>query len=267
MTRAARVAWWITPFLFCIALYWLGARIWFEQDDFAWLGLRAHVTDFSSFLKCMFAPLAQGTVRPWSERGFFMLFSWFFGERALPYRLFVFANQFLNIALVMLVARKLTKSDLAAVVAALLWLANIALVTPMAWTSAYNEIQCATFLLLSFYLFIRYTETGERKFYWAQCATFLLGFGALEINVVYPAIAALYAFSFARRYLKSTLPLFAVSAAFAAVDRFVGSKPENFYYDMTFRPGAIAGDIVAILEDLAGVRRLHAGESDSALIR
>ena len=82
MSRVVRVAFWLTPIAFCICLYWLGMRIWFQQDDFAWLNLRNHVTGFRSFLWAMFAPLAQGTIRPWSERGFFMVFSYFFGLRA-----------------------------------------------------------------------------------------------------------------------------------------------------------------------------------------
>jgi hypothetical protein len=239
MTGKLRAAYWLTPIAFCLALYWLGLRIWFAQDDFAWLNLRNMVFDLRSFLWAMFAPLAQGTIRPFSERGFFMLFSYFFGLRALPYRVFVFLNQFLNIILVMLVTRKLTRSDLAGFLAPLFWLSNIALITPMAWNSSYNEIQCASFLLLSFYLFIRYAETGERRFYRFQWVTFLLGFGALEINVVYPAIAALYAVLFARRYFRSTLPMFGVSVVFAVIDRWVGHQSGNFYYDMNFHPASM----------------------------
>jgi len=239
MTRALRAAYWLSPIAFCVVVYWLGLRIWFAQDDFAWLNLRNRVTDFQSFLWAMFAPLAQGTVRPWSERGFFMVFSYLFGLRALPYRTFVFLNQFLNIVLLMLIARKLTRSELAGFLAALFWISNVALITPMSWNSSYNEIQCASFLLLSFYLFICYTETAERKFYWMQWVTFVLGFGALEINVVYPAIAALYALLFARRYFRSTLPLFAVSVAFVVVDRLASTQTGNFYYDMDFHLGAL----------------------------
>ena len=260
MKRALRVAYWLAPIVFCLALYWRGLRIWFAEDDFAWLGLRNHVHDFRTFLWAMFAPLAQGTVRPFSERGFFTLFSYFFGLRALPYRIFVFLNQFLNIVLVMLVTRKLTKSAWAALVAPLLWLANVALIIPMSWTSSYNEIQCASFLLLSFYLFLLYTESGERKFYVAQCVTFVLGFGALEINVVYPAIAALYALLFARRYLRSTLPLFAVSAVFAVIDRSVSTQTGDFYYDMDFHPASLLrmlGQYVNLLLGISTYGRLH----------
>lgn len=234
MTRAVRGAYWLAPMAFCLALYWLGLKTWFEQDDFAWLSLRNHVVDFHSFLWAMFAPLAQGTVRPWSERGFFMLFSSVFHLHALPYRIFVFVNQFVNIALLAMVTRRVTKSDIAGFVAPVLWVANLVLVIPMAWTSAYNQIQCATFLLLSFYLFLRYTETGRKGFYWAQWATFLLGFGANELNVVYPALIALYAILLARRYWLSTLPLFVASAAFALLHGLSVTSEASFYYDMDF---------------------------------
>ena len=252
MSRAVKVAFWLTPIVFCIYIYWMGMRIWFQQDDFAWLNLRTQVHDFRSFLWAMFTPLAQGTIRPWSERGFFMVFSYFFGLRALPYRLFVFLNQFVNIVLLMMVARKLTRSQVAAFIAPLLWVSCNALVTPMTWSAAYNEIQCTTFLLLSFYLFIRYTEAGDRRFYWAQWVTFVLGFGALEINVVYPAIAGAYALFFARRYFRSTLPMFAVSVVYAVVHQLAGPGNRGFYYDMNYHPGSIANILIAYWKILFG---------------
>jgi hypothetical protein len=238
---------------FCVALYNLGLRTWFMQDDFAWLMLRSQVVDLHSLLWALFTPLAQGTVRVFSERAFFMVFSYFFGLHALPYRIFIFANQLLNVALVMLVARKLTGSALGGFLAPFLWLANAVLVMPMIWTSSYNEIQCATFLLLSFYLFLRYTETGERRFYWLQWLTFVLGFGSLEINVVYPAIAALYAILFARSYLRPTLPMFAVSAAFALIHRVASTVKQGFYYDLDFHPRPVFTTLIAYWNILFGV--------------
>ena len=74
MTRSARFAYWLTPIAFCIALYWLGLRTWFQQDDFVWLRLRGGVTDVPSFLRVMFAPVAQGTFRSFSDRTIFVLF-------------------------------------------------------------------------------------------------------------------------------------------------------------------------------------------------
>jgi hypothetical protein len=211
---------------------------WFVQDDFGWLALRHLVKDGPSFLWAMFAPLAQGTIRPWSERGFFLLFSWLFGLHALPFRIFVFLNQAINIALVTFLTWEITRSDAAAILAPLLWLANPVLALPMAWTSAYNEIQCATFLMLSLSLFIRFAKTENRTYLWAQYAAFGLGFGSNELNVVYPALAAAYALFFARRYLATTKPLFAASALFILADRWAAS-PAAGAYAMDFHPAAI----------------------------
>lgn len=253
----------MTPLLICGALYWRGLRMWFWQDDFAWLGLKLQVHDFSSFLDAMFAPKAQGTIRPWSERGFFMLFSYWFGLHALPYRFVVFANECANVLLLMLVTRIVTRSDLAGFFAPVFWLFNIGLVMPMAWTSAYNEVQFAGFLLLSIYLFLLYTQTGLTKYYWLQWTTFVLGFGALEINFVYPVLACLYALLFARRYVRSTLPMLGVSAVYVAIDRIAtsgGSAAGSYYYDLSFNPVSIVatfGQYWNVLLGVTGYANLH----------
>ena len=262
MTRAGRWLYWLTPMVFCVALYWRGLMSWFSEDDFAWLNLRNHVVDFHSFLWAMFAPLAQGTIRPWSERAFFMIFSYFFGLHARAYHEWIFANQLADIALVMVVTRKLTQSALAGFAAPMIWLCSIALATPLAWAAAYNEVQCAMFLLLGLYLFMRYTETGRKGFYWGVWVVFLLGFGANEINLVFPAIAALYAILFARKYWRGTIPMFAVSAVYAVVHQIVRGGTSDYYYDMDFRVGSLANTlwqywkILLALPEFAEYRRL-----------
>ncbi len=239
MTRAARLAYWLAPVAYCIALYWLGLRTWFQQDDFTWLNLINYVTDLPSLLRVMFAPMAQGTFRSFSDRGLFLSFSYFFGLHASRYRLFVLLNQILNVVLVMLVTRKLTKSELAGFLAPLFWLSNIALIIPMSWTSAYNQVQYPTFLLIGFYLFVRYTETGLPRLYWAQWTIFVLAFGSLELNVVYPVIAGLYSLFFAREYFRSTLPMLAVSVLFVVIEKSSSSQMGNPYYDMDFHPASL----------------------------
>ena len=181
MKRAARAAGWIVPPLFCLWLYWDGLMAWFQADDFAWLSLHRHVYSWRTFVDVMFSPMAQGTIRPWSERGFFLLFWQLFGVDALPYRIFVFATQIANLLLLARIIFKLTESRLASFAAPVLWTASAALAIPMVWTSAYNQVMCAFFLLTAFALYL------EGRF-WLQFVVFALGFGALEINIVYPAI-------------------------------------------------------------------------------
>jgi hypothetical protein len=156
-----RALYWSFPLLFCLVLYWHGLRAWFQMDDFAWLSLHKQVSDFSTFLSALFRPMAQGTVRPLSERLLFLGFWHVFGMDALPYRVIVFATQFANLALITSITRRLTGSALAGFVAPLLWLVSPVLYLPMTWTSAYNQILCSFFLLAAFFLLLRYIDTTK----------------------------------------------------------------------------------------------------------
>ena len=200
---------WLLPLAFCYWLHEYALRSWFWSDDFAWLSLHLQLFDFHWFLKTMFEPLAQGTIRPWSERGFFLLFFRLFGLDALPYHGLVMATQFANILLLGWLVRRLGGSIAAAVLAPILWTANTSLVLPMGWASDYNQILCSFFLLLAFALYL----TGH---YWLQFLVFVLGFGALEINIVYPLILLTWLL-LNRKDWKPALPLFAVSIAYYLV--------------------------------------------------
>jgi len=219
LARFAAAASWLLPPLLCLILYRRGVTAWFQADDFAWLSLRLQVHDTRSLLHALFAPMAQGTIRPLSERAFFLVFESIFGVNALPFRICVFLTQCANLTLLAAITRRLTGSLLAGFSAAILWLVNNSLAWPMVWTSVYNEILCGFFLMSAFWFLLRYIETGRRAYYLWQWVFFLLGFGALEINVVYPALAALHTYLCARRFFRSTLPLFLPSAIFAIADR------------------------------------------------
>ncbi len=223
---AGRAAWWLVPILFLFILYFKGLTAWFAADDFAWLGLLRQVHDFHDFLRVMFAPAAQGTFRFWSERGFFLLFEKLFGLDSLPFRLWVFLTMAANLALVAWITLRTTGSRMAGFLAPLLWTMNTSLTLVMTWTSAYNEALCSLFLLAATALFMRYAETGRRSFWWWQLVVFILGFGALEINAVYPAIAAAYALFVAppasrRKLLLGMIPLFCISGGYFLLHRAV----------------------------------------------
>jgi len=232
----ARYLYWLIPSFFCLALYWHGLKAWFQQDDFAWLSLHTLVLDFDSFLGAVFTPMAQGTVRPLSERLFFLSFWHLFGMDALPYRALVFFTQFCNLILMSLVTRRLTGSAIAGFLAPLLWLASPVLYEPMVWTAAYNQILCAFFLLLDMYLLLRCVDSGDRRYYFGLWITFLLGFGALELNIVFPAIATTYVFLCARRYLIHIVPMFLVSGLYTLWHRSAGRSLQNAVYAMDWSP-------------------------------
>jgi hypothetical protein len=217
MRRVVQVGYWTIPSLLCVAIYWLGLRAWFQADDYAWLFLDKHLRETGELWGLLFTPMAQGTIRPLSERAFFLVFHRLFGLDALPFRIAVFLTQFANLVLLSSIAWRLTRSRAAGFLAPVLWISNGTLATVMAWTSAYNQVLCAFFLLASFWSLLLYVETEKRRYLVLQWVMFLLGFGALEINVVYPAIAAAFVFLTARKHLRSTLWLFLPSLVYAVV--------------------------------------------------
>ncbi|MGD0013254.1 MAG: hypothetical protein ABSD56_02335 [Bryobacteraceae bacterium] len=240
MRRLGKLAWWTLPSALCLALYWPGFRSWFQQDDFAWLGLELSVQSWRDLPAALFAPMAQGTIRPLSERAFFLVGQALFGTWAAPYHAAVFATQFAALALLAAVARRLTGSRLAGLLAPVFWVTSGALVLPLSWLSAWNQVLCAFFLLAAFYCLLRHIESGERRWLVGQWAAFILGLGALETMAVYPAIALAYAWCCARPYWRKTLPLVAASAAYAAAHYFLAPyRSSDPAYALHFGPSLV----------------------------
>lgn len=240
--RAVNAAWWLAPSLLCLALYWRGFTAWFRGDDLAWLGTGLYIQNLHDFVVALFGPQAQGTIRPLSERAFFMAGFELFGLEALPFKIVVFATQFANLALVASIGARLTGRRAAGFLASVLWVLHASSVLPLGWTCVYNEVLCGFFLLLALHFLMRYTETGGRRYYVLQWIAFLAGFGALELNVVYPMIAAAYTLLFARRYFRTTLPMFAASAAYAVAHAMIAPMQKTGDYAMHFT-GAIFGTL------------------------
>ncbi|MCX6622649.1 MAG: hypothetical protein NTY38_16580 [Acidobacteria bacterium] len=216
---ASAFAIWVLPALFCLWLYGPGIHTWFQQDDFAWLGLPAEFHKPSDLWRLLFQPMAQGTIRPISERAFFLIFTSLFGIDALPFRIWVFLTQVGSLVLVSGIVLRLTRSRLAAALAPLLWLVNSGLMVPMSWTSSYNQVLCGFFLLSAFALFLKFVETGKPKYYILQLIVFVLGFGVLELNVAYPALVLAYTVLLARPFIRPAVLLLIPSILFTVAHR------------------------------------------------
>ncbi len=187
--RLTRWAVWGIPVLFLLCVYHDGLRTWFSQDDFAWLSLLNLVRVRHDLLHELFASAAQGTIRPWSERGFFILMEWLFGLNSIPYRIVVFATAAAAaFFLITWITIHTTGSRIAGFVAPILWSANYSLFTPLTWTSAYNEIMCSAFLLGAPRTLhpIRRNRTAANSGGGNSPSSFWAS-GALETNIVYPA--------------------------------------------------------------------------------
>ena len=213
MLRVRRYAWRALPLVILVVLYWPGLTNWFYQDDFGWLNLRRDVRSIADLGPALFAPRAHGNMRPLGENAYFLVISSLFGVHALPFRIWAFVTQIASLALLGSIVRRLVGSEAAGFWAQVLWIANNSTADIMSWTSIYNQVLSGFFFLLAFYLLIRYVESGEKRYYIAQWVAFALGLGALEINVMYPAVATVYALLFRRSLTPKILPMFLVSAA------------------------------------------------------
>lgn len=220
MNRILRGLIWLVPVLVLIWFYRFGARSWFQQDDFAWLQLLhdRHPT-LKEFLTAMFSPMAQGTIRPWSERLFFYGTQALFGLNSRPFHIIVAGTQFLSLFLLQTVMIRLTRSYLAAFAAAMLWAVGPGLVIPLSWLSAYNQVQCAFFLLLGLVLWLRVMERESPGRWAAVGATFILGFGSLETFIVFPALVTAYHLLYDRRRWIRTIPFWLGSGIYFLLHR------------------------------------------------
>lgn len=179
-------------------------------------------------------PTPGGSWRPFSDRGYYLLLQSIFGATPVPFHIVCFLTQFVNLALIFSITRRLTGSDRAAFLAPLLWIANSKLILVMTWCLAYDYALCGLCLLASFWLLLRWIDTGSRRYYIGMWAVFVLGFGVLETNLVFPMLAAAYALLCARPYFKKTLPLFIPSIAFLVAHLLLIHAPATGAYRMHF---------------------------------
>ena len=212
MAKARAVLVRVLPAILLLAIYWPAVTAWFFQDDFGWLNLHHDVHSLHDLGAVLFAPKAHGNMRPLGENAYWLVLPAIFGAEPLPLHIGAFLTQCASLLLLGGIVRRLTKSGIPAFSAQILWMANIGLAPALGWSSIYNQLLSGFFFLLAFHFLQRYGESGKRSDWVFQWIAFVLGLGALEINVVYPALALLYALLFARPLAKKVLPMFAVSA-------------------------------------------------------
>jgi hypothetical protein len=228
MNWVRRWGWLAVAPLVCLLVYRQSFVVWFARDDFAWLGISAEILDFPSLLRALFGPRAQGTIRPLSDRLPFLLSYTWFGLEAKPLRIAIFVAQCANLVLFARLVYLWTASRVAAVVASLCWTLHSSLAQPLTWASAMNQILWPGCLLSA--LLCRHA--GRRLGEWIF---FVLGFGVLELNVVYPVLALL---RYPDRW-RSTMPLLAVSAAYALGNRWIAPANTSPVYAMNAHPLSI----------------------------
>ena len=226
--------------MFCLVLYWPGFKVWFHDDDFAFLGLLPGIHNAHDLSNALFQPTGHGTWRPLSERAYFIGVQTLFGvPRAWPFRAIALLTQFANLILIGAIILRLTRSRLAGLLAPILWIANSALVTVMTWDSAFMYALCGFVFLSSFWFLLRHIETNLLRYYVATWCIFLLGFLVLETNIVFPMLAITYTLFCARAYFWKVLPLSLASIAFFAAHQLMIPKQASGAYAMHFDAGIL----------------------------
>ncbi|MBL8178568.1 MAG: hypothetical protein JNK48_28100 [Bryobacterales bacterium] len=218
--RPSEILFRILPPLIALAIHFPGLHAWFQQDDFAWMGLLREFREGAPLLDILFKPSQHGTWRPLSERAYFLIFPAIFGYEALPMRLAAFLTQAVSLALAQDIALRLTRSRLAAAFTPFLWMASSHMTIAMISNGAYVHVLGAFFLLAA----TRCLIAGRTRAMWTA---FSLGFLASESNVVFPAIATLYT----RRL---NLPLWAASILYFAAHMLLAPKRAAGAYAMHF---------------------------------
>ena len=209
-------AWYAAAPLFGLLLYWRAPFLWFVNDDFARLALPLEMEQ-RGLLHVLFAPVAQGTVRVIGERLFFLTFTQLFGLHALPFFAWILATWVVVLILIQGIGSKLTHSPVAGLAAALIWAANTNATPAVAWAAAYYQIAGALCLLTAFYSRLRWIESGKNGWRAGEWIAYLAGFGCIETMVMYPLVAALHAFCFEPKRLRSTAWLVPPALLYASV--------------------------------------------------
>jgi hypothetical protein len=248
-SRVERIAYFTFAPLVGLVVLRRALTTWFLNDDFGWMGL-IWLARTDGWMRALFAPKAQGTIRVFSERVPFLLFPHFFGMNPWPYRALAVLTWLAALTLVTLIGQRLMGSRTAALIAAVFWTTNANLTRPLAWASDYNELLCVLCIVAAFYARLRGWTIAE----WAA---YLFGFGVLEIIVVYPALAALHALCLDRKKLRGTLPLFIPAIAFSLAHFILIPKAETGgVYDLVF-DRRMGGTLLAYLNWTVGPARLY----------
>lgn len=239
MSRLGRLFGWTAPLMLCLLIYGRCLKFWFWADDFAWLSLSRSVDSWSSLAAALFKPMAQGTIRPVSERLFFLAHNWCFGLSPMPLRVCILATQLVSLAFLSAIIFRMTKSRFAAIMGPAFWVCGAGLAIPLSWISAYNQVLLGLTLQAALWFWIGYCQTGRRRTLACTWGFFLLGFGVLESNVVFPAIALTYALFFTPHRWRRTVPFFVVSALYVAFHFWVVPRVSEGPYRLTFDEGMI----------------------------
>ena len=212
---------------------------WFQSDDFMFVNA-GQDADAVSYIRDVFdfrsaPPLPEGRFyRPLHSTAFVFLYD-VFGLHAWGYHLWSLVVHLGSTVFVWLIARRLTKSELTAALAASFFALHPAHVSAVGWISNNNALMATCVSLAAFWCFLR-AQDGERlRRVWYGASVFGYAASLLLHPEVGSLLVALIAYRFFvqlddwrralewRRWLDLT-PFVAVAAVYFAIQRWMTSQ-------------------------------------------
>lgn len=251
---------WLLPLALLFTIYVPVLRAWFQLDDFAWLSLRNTLANGRSLWWALFSPQSFGTIRPLSERLYFMVLSSAFGLNPIPFRIVALLTAAACVLLIVYLGQTLGTRPWTGCLAALLWVSNPSLVTPLVWASAYNQALYSLFVLTGLAALVNYLRLRRPVFLVLVWAALILALGANESGIVLAGIGIVYIAVFERRSWRLGVCLAAASAVFVTIHLLVAPLPHGglYAFQASARPALGAfGQYWLLALGLAQYARIH----------
>ncbi len=151
-----------------------------------------------------------------------------FGLNATGFHLFSLLVHLMNVVLVFLLAQRLLKDRIGAVVAALLFGIHPLHVESVAWVASQKDVLYACFFLGASLCYLKYARDSDRKYYLLAMLLSVLSLLSKAQAVVLPVVFLLYDYLLHRKIdskaILEKVPFFVLSLLFGAVAFSIQSK-------------------------------------------
>lgn len=199
---------------------------YFFQDD--WFSFRiSQASSFSDFF-AFFLPRSDVIYyRPLGMQLPFFILRSIFGFSPLPFHILAFATHTINVILVFVLVRLLTKREIVALLSAFFYATSAVHYIPFFWSATYAFALGPTAFFLSFILFLVFLDRKKTASLLSSLVVFILGLLTSEMVVVLPVIIFVYILLFKKSKLSSYLLSYIFVSLLIFLPRFIFFPPPS----------------------------------------
>lgn len=197
----------------------------FFQDD--WFTLTISQGNSINNILSFFQPRTEIIYyRPIGMQIPFFLLQTMFGLNPFPYHLTTYTTILLASFLTYELVLKVTKRQIASLLAFFLFASSSIHIIPMYWTSTYAFVLGACFFLASFLSYIQGEERKNNAMKYGAIVLYILGICTNELVITLPGILLGYELFLGKRKLKELIPYVAIALIYVVL-RFVFFAPST----------------------------------------